>query len=51
MFIKADARGLLLQGERERFLTEQWPEIRATIQRLGLAQELRGAATPRRGEG
>ena len=36
MFIKAGARDLLLQGERQKFLTEQWPRIHATIQRLGL---------------
>src|SRR5919109_5483430 len=41
MFINAGARNLLLQGERQRFLTEQWPRIYATIQRLGLTlQEL-----------
>jgi GntR family transcriptional regulator len=44
MFVMAGARKLLLQGERERFLTEQWPEIRATIERLGLAEELLGEA-------
>jgi len=44
MFINTGARNLLLQGERERFLTEQWPEIRATIVRLGLADQLLGAA-------
>ena len=45
MFINAGARSLLLQGERERFLAEQWPAIHATIQRLGLtAQELVAAA-------
>src|SRR5690242_3584845 len=51
MFINAGARNLLLQGEREKFLTEQWPEIRATIVRLGLADQLLGAAeaTGRRG--
>ena len=38
MFIKANARKLLLKAERKRFLDEQWPEIRATIQRLGLAE-------------
>ena len=27
---------LLLQGERQKFLEEQWPRIHATIQRLGL---------------
>jgi GntR family transcriptional regulator len=36
MFVKADARGLLLQGERQKFLEEEWPRIHATIQRLGL---------------
>ena len=49
MFINAGARKLLLQGERQRFLKEEWPKIRATIQRLGLtAEELLGApAKPR----
>jgi GntR family transcriptional regulator len=36
MFINTGARNLLLQGERQKFLTEDWPKIRATIQRLGL---------------
>ena len=41
MFINSGARGLLLQGEREKFLGEDWPRIFETIQRLGLsAQEL-----------
>ena len=39
MFVKAGARELLLQGEREKFLQEQWPRIHATIQRLGLSAE------------
>src|SRR5881394_1281519 len=39
MFINAGARDLLLQGERQRFLEEQWPQIHATIQRLGLTPE------------
>jgi GntR family transcriptional regulator len=39
MFINPGARELLLQGEREKFLTEQWPRIHATIQRLGLTPE------------
>ncbi len=37
MFINAGARDLLLEAERQRFLTEQWPRIHATIQRLGLS--------------
>ena len=41
MFINAGARSLLLQGERQKFLTEEWPRVFATIQRLGLrAKEL-----------
>ncbi len=31
MFVKAGARKLLLQGERQKFLTEEWPRIAATI--------------------
>ncbi|WP_309643848.1 GntR family transcriptional regulator [Phenylobacterium sp.] len=42
MFVKAGARDLLLQAERQKFLADQWPEIHATIQRLGLAGELLG---------
>ena len=43
MFINVGARDLLLQAEREKFLSEQWPRIHATIQRLGLtAEELLG---------
>jgi GntR family transcriptional regulator len=39
MFINAGARDLLLRGERQKFLTEEWPRIRETIQRLGLKQK------------
>jgi GntR family transcriptional regulator len=39
MFINTGARELLLSAERQRFLAEQWPRIRATIQRLGLTPE------------
>jgi GntR family transcriptional regulator len=39
MFIKPGARALLLEGERQKFLAEQWPRIVATIQRLGLSTE------------
>ena len=47
MFINPGARSLLLQGEREKFLTEEWPRVQATIQRLGLtAEELLDAAAP-----
>jgi GntR family transcriptional regulator len=36
MYINTGARNLLLQGERQKFLNEEWPKIIATIQRLGL---------------
>ena len=39
MFVKAGARDLLLQAETQKFLSEQWPRIAATIQRLGLTPE------------
>jgi len=39
MFINVGARGLLLKGERQKFLAEEWPRICATIQRLGLKAE------------
>jgi GntR family transcriptional regulator len=39
MFVKEGARNLLLAGERERFLGEEWPRVYATIQRLGLKAE------------
>ena len=46
MFINAGARLLLLQGERQKFLDEEWPRIETTIQRLGLtARELLDGAT------
>jgi GntR family transcriptional regulator len=49
MFVKTGARNLLLQGERRKFLSEQWPRVYATIQRLGLRTEelLDGAANRR----
>ena len=49
MFVKAGARDLLLQGERQKFLEEQWPRVFATIQRLGLTpKELLKAGTKER---
>ena len=39
MFIKDGARSLLLEGERQKFLSEEWPRIAANIQRLGLRVE------------
>jgi GntR family transcriptional regulator len=55
MFINAGARKLLLKAERKRFLTEQWPAIRAAMQRLGLTleelQERDDPAPPKTSEG
>ena len=39
MFINDGALTLLLRGERQRFLQEEWPRVCATIQRLGLNAE------------
>jgi GntR family transcriptional regulator len=36
MFMMTGARNRLLEGERQRFLNEQWPLVQATIERLGL---------------
>ncbi len=49
MFVNAGARALLLDAERRKFLTGQWPRVVATIKRLGLdAHELlsAGVGTP-----
>jgi len=48
MFINSGARTLLLKGERQKFLDEEWPRVHATIQRLGLKPEelLDGANHP-----
>jgi DNA-binding transcriptional regulator YhcF (GntR family) len=48
MFINDGARNLLLKGERQKFLAEEWPRIHATIQRLGLKPEelLNGSSQP-----
>ena len=50
MFVRENARGVLLRGERQKFIEQEWPRIAATIQRLGLdAAELLdgGARRPR----
>jgi GntR family transcriptional regulator len=48
MFVNAGARDLLLKAERQKFLGEEWPRVRATIERLGLTANelLNGAAHP-----
>jgi GntR family transcriptional regulator len=48
LVINAGARDLLLQGERQRFLADEWPRVHATIQRLGLsAKDLLKAKEPK----
>lgn len=45
MFVQAGARELLLKGERQKFLTQEWPQVAEKIERLGLTQkELEAAA-------
>lgn len=39
MFVNAGARAVLAEGERDRFLHDEWPRIHATIERLGLSAE------------
>jgi GntR family transcriptional regulator len=46
MYVSEGARVLLLAGERERFLRDDWPQILATIHRLGFAAQELFAQTP-----
>ena len=48
MFVKDGAAKELLKGERERFLDDEWPRVRETIERLGLTPEQLWAASKRR---
>lgn len=50
LFVNPGARERLLRSERRRFLDEEWPRVRATIQRLGLSPEelLRAKPAPAR---
>ena len=50
MYVNEGARDLLLKSERERFLREEWPLLRARLDRLGLdLHELLDAPAPRNG--
>ena len=41
MFVNEGAHTALLKAERQRFLEKEWPQVQATIERLGLnAEEL-----------
>jgi GntR family transcriptional regulator len=47
MFVKPGARDLLLKGERQKFLTDEWPRIAEKIERLALTQKELDAAAAR----
>jgi GntR family transcriptional regulator len=49
LFVNPGARQSLLGAERRKFLTEQWPPILATIQRLGLSSKDLLSATSNNG--
>src|ERR1700743_2061067 len=46
MYVSDGARRLLLAGEREGFLNEEWPQILAIIHRLGFSAQELFAQTP-----
>jgi DNA-binding transcriptional regulator YhcF (GntR family) len=37
MYVTEGARSALMKSERERFLTEEWPQLYARLSRLGLS--------------
>jgi GntR family transcriptional regulator len=44
MFVKYGARDLLLKGERQKFLNEEWPRVAEKMERLGITQKELDAA-------
>jgi GntR family transcriptional regulator len=50
MFVTDGARRQLLKDERRRFLNKAWPEVVATIRRLGLETETLLKAMPEPGD-
>ena len=50
MFVTDGARRQLLKDERQRFLNKAWPEVVATIHRLGLETETLLKAVPEPGD-
>jgi len=51
MFVREGVRPLLLQGERDRFLKEEWPRVSGTIERLGLSVEELQRVAAKNGKG
>lgn len=39
MFVQSDAKEMLLESDRKKFLQQQWPEIISRISRLGLSSK------------
>ena len=37
MFVQDGARAQLLESEKQKFIHQEWPEIKRRIERLGLA--------------
>lgn len=50
MFVTDGARRQLLKDERQRFLNKAWPEVVATIRRLGLDTDTLLKAVPEPGD-
>lgn len=46
MFVVAGARAALLQSERARFVREEWPALKARMERLGLTAAALMTAPP-----
>lgn len=50
MFVTAGAKATALMQERERFLRDEWPQVRARIAELGLDIETLLTTQPRKGD-
>ena len=50
MFVTTGARSLLLEGERRKFIGEEWPRIYETIERLGLSADDLLRAVPKKSD-
>ncbi|PCJ48832.1 MAG: GntR family transcriptional regulator [Gammaproteobacteria bacterium] len=51
MFVKSDAKNLLLKSEIKKFLERDWPEVMSRIKRLGLSAEELLATKSSKGDG
>ena len=39
MFVEVGAKAMLLESEKQKFINQEWPEIRRRIERLGLSAD------------